>query len=185
MGGDDFNKSNTNRHNTGKMVRDDFNKSHPTLKTGKSIDELKRIVRENRNVESLGIAEQVNAMFERILETGDIENKIMEKMTHILDQNFVEQSSLVEQSSRPPHVSSHNYIQISFKFHNIWYLRMSPYGLFMMPDSQLRVKHYNEICQKLQKHIEGISCVLIEGGQIKPAWPPSPNPPWLNLTVSW
>ena len=70
MGGGDFNKSDTNPR-----------------KTGKSIDLLKKIVNEKRNSEHLEREEQVNAMFERILEISDIENKIIAKIDYNLDNN--------------------------------------------------------------------------------------------------
>ena len=51
------------------------------------IDLLKKIVNEKRNSEHLEREEQVNAMFERILEISDIENKIIAKIDYNLDNN--------------------------------------------------------------------------------------------------
>ena len=182
MGGDDFNKSNINSRNT-----------------GKSIDELKRIVNEKRNSESTDRAEQVNAMFWRILQTGDIENKIMEKMRNNL-VNTVEDLSpyenittrelkqllrsrglldsglsheLIERLSQ----SDKNHIKIPLSKTSIWSNGRSKEHLDLMDslDEISERLYYDDICIRLEKYTDGVKCELDS----------IPYEEELILTVSW
>ena len=199
MGGDDFNKSNTNGRNT-----------------GKSIDELKRIVYEKRNSEIIERAEQVNAMFERILETGDIENKIMEKMSYIFD-NSSKMPGQYQRNSLQQRIDAIEpaYTRISYFLPFVWsgaqrrhFTPISRYTPRLAVDSSMlsheqlewfelrisskygepgiifniekinannRFKIYNAICFRLQEHFEGIKCGLEEKKAENK----------LVLTVSW
>ena len=193
MGGDDFNKSNTNGRNT-----------------GKSIDELKRIVNEKRDSESTDRAEQVYAMFERILEIGDIENKIINAIDYNLDKKNTEKGNITINLSLP-----FIWTGVPERTLNIWkpleryggpvqFRLLNPRGWpkeqgawFTGSNSSFqierfsinqRLKHYNDISLRLQEYFKGTKHLLVEGSEAYPKPTHSSKPmskPVLKLTVSW
>ena len=199
MGGDDFNKSDSNGRNT-----------------GKSIDLLKKIVNEKRNSEHLEREEQVNAMFERILEISDIENKIIAKIDYNLDNNGTDADNNItinlslpylwtgipEKILRilyPPHERDGGEVQFGAYFESLqqmsedqrlWFHGDRGYARFQIEhfSNNKRLKHYNDISLRLQEYFKGTTHHIVEGSyEIRVPGKPSQAmfKPVLKLTVSW
>ena len=196
MGGGDFNKSDTNPR-----------------KTGKSIDLLKKIVNEKRNSEHLEREEQVNAMFERILEISDIENKIIAKIDYNLDNNGTDADNNITINLSLPFLwtgvperflNIHKPLEryggeVQFRA-NIPSLRQMSEekrlwfrggdGRFQIEhfSNNQRLKHYNDISLRLQEYFKGTKHHLVEGSEAYPTLSHTSKPtfkPVLKLTVSW